>query len=47
MYIKTNEISDKTQLAQRTVEKAIATLKKDGVLKRVGPDKGGHWEIVE
>jgi predicted HTH transcriptional regulator len=47
MYIKTNEISDKTQLAQRTVEKAIAALKKDGVLKRIGPDKGGHWEIVE
>jgi hypothetical protein len=22
-------------------------LKKSGELKRVGPDKGGHWEIVK
>jgi ATP-dependent DNA helicase RecG len=46
LLIKTHEISNKTQLAQRTVEKAVAKLKKDGLLKRIGPDKGGHWEII-
>ena len=45
-FIKTHEIADKNQLAQRTVEKAVATLKKAGILKRIGPDKGGHWEVV-
>jgi predicted HTH transcriptional regulator len=44
-FIKTHEIADKTQLSQRTVEKAVAKLKKAGVLKRIGPDKGGHWEV--
>jgi ATP-dependent DNA helicase RecG len=44
--IKTHEISAKTHLAQRTVEKAISVLKKEGVLQRIGPDKGGHWEVV-
>ena len=33
------------QLSQKTVENVIAKLKKAGVLKRVGPDKGGHWEV--
>jgi len=26
---------------------AISTLKKKGKLKRIGPDKGGHWEVID
>ena len=29
------------------VNKAIRRLKIAGVIRRVGPDKGGHWEIVK
>ena len=47
LFIKTHEIAQKTGLSQRTVEKMIAILKKEGVLKRIGPDKGGHWEVVK
>lgn len=47
LFIKTHEIADRTQLSQRTVENAIAKLKKAGLLKRIGPDKGGHWEVVK
>ena len=25
----------------------IRKLKNEGKLKRIGPDKGGHWEVVE
>ena len=25
----------------------ITRLRKKGVLKRIGPDKGGYWEIVD
>jgi ATP-dependent DNA helicase RecG len=25
----------------------IRKLKKEGKLKRIGPDKGGHWEVVD
>ena len=25
----------------------VRKLKKAGKLKRIGPDKGGHWEVVE
>ena len=28
------------------VQKHLAKLKKDNRLRRIGPDKGGHWEVV-
>ena len=46
-FIKTYEMAEKTNLSQSTIEKIVAKLKKAGLLKRVGPDKGGHWEIVK
>ncbi len=45
-FVKTHEIANITKLSQSTVEKVVAKLKKAGILKRIGPDKGGHWEIV-
>ncbi len=32
-------------ISQRKIEENIAKLKTQGRLKRVGPDKGGHWEV--
>ena len=32
--------------ASRTVERQIAVLKKEGVLRRIGARKTGHWEII-
>ncbi|KAA0250314.1 MAG: hypothetical protein DWB56_02220 [Candidatus Jettenia sp.] len=29
------------------VEKSIRTLKQQGRLRRIGPDKGGYWEIID
>jgi ATP-dependent DNA helicase RecG len=29
-----------------TVKEYIERLKKKGMLRRVGPDRGGHWEVV-
>ena len=31
----------------KAVEKQIAGLKADGVLRRIGPDKGEYWQVVE
>jgi ATP-dependent DNA helicase RecG len=33
--------------SRRTVERAVRALKQAGRLRRVGSDKGGHWEIVD
>ena len=39
------EIAMATGVPRRTVERRLASLKKDGRLIRVGSDKSGHWEI--
>jgi len=39
------EIADALHLTTRAVEKNIAKLKQRCILKRVGPAKGGHWEV--
>jgi predicted HTH transcriptional regulator len=31
----------------RAVEKQISKFQKEGLIKRIGPDKGGHWEVVK
>ncbi|MBI5529240.1 MAG: putative DNA binding domain-containing protein [Deltaproteobacteria bacterium] len=44
--ISAKELAQQVGLTSRAVEKQIDRLKKDGRLRRVGPDKGGHWEVV-
>ena len=42
-----DELTKLTGLTRRGVEWNIDQLKKQGILKRIGPDKGGYWEIIE
>jgi len=39
-------IADALGLTSRAVEKHLSKLKQDGRLKRIGPDKGGRWEVT-
>ena len=41
------DLSKQLGISSRAVEKQIEILKKEGFIKRIGPDKGGHWEIVK
>jgi ATP-dependent DNA helicase RecG len=34
-------------MSDRAVKKHLRNLKQQGFLKRIGPDKGGHWEVVD
>lgn len=40
------ELSQHLGLTLRAVEKQLVKMKLEGVLRRVGPDKGGYWEII-
>jgi tetratricopeptide (TPR) repeat protein len=40
------EIADRLGMTTRGVDKNIKRLKEQGVIRRVGPDKGGHWEVI-
>ena len=42
-----SEVAAAINKAASTVERAVSNLKKEGKLKRVGPAKGGHWEVLE
>lgn len=45
--IPAKELARKVGITQRKIEQNLAKLKQQGRLRRVGPDKGGHWEIVK
>ena len=44
--ITIEEMADVLRISDRAVKKHIAKLKKEGMLRRVGPAKGGHWEVI-
>ena len=42
-----NDLIEITGLTRRGIEWNLAKLKKEGKIKRIGPDKGGYWKVVE
>ena len=45
-FITIPELSKTLDISTTAVENNLAKLKVKNTLKRIGPDKGGHWEIV-
>jgi ATP-dependent DNA helicase RecG len=41
------EIAGIVGISHRKIQENIKKLKDLGVLKRIGPAKGGHWEVLE
>ena len=39
------ELSEQIGITTRAIEKNIKNLQDGGALKRIGPDKGSHWEV--
>ena len=46
-YITYDELAEKTGQNRKTVQRHLQTLKTKGSLRRIGPAKGGHWEVIE
>ena len=40
-------LAERIGITPKAVEKHIARMKAEGILKRIGPDKGGYWQILE
>lgn len=40
------ELADVLKVSRRTVLTRINTLKTKGLLRRIGPNKGGQWELI-
>lgn len=45
-FVTISKLSKSLDISTTAVEKNISKLKKKRLLKRVGPAKGGHWEIT-
>ena len=42
-----SDLSVILKLSEDGIQYHLNDLKKKGIIKRVGPDKGGHWEVKE
>ena len=45
--ITINELTSEIGISNRSIKNHIATLQKEGKIKRIGPDKGGKWEVLK
>ena len=45
--ITTVKIADELNMSRRHVARYMDELKKQGFIKRIGPDKGGYWQVVD
>ena len=45
--ISAKELSGIVGISQRKIQENISWLKEKGLIKRIGPDKGGYWEVVK
>ena len=44
--ISTKKLAAMCSLSERQVQRIMIKLKEQGVIRRIGPDKGGRWEII-
>lgn len=44
-YMTTASLSEALGISTTAVERHISRLKADGIISRIGPDKGGHWNV--
>ena len=46
-HISINVMAEKVGISQTAIEKNLGYLQEKGYIKRVGPKKGGHWEVMK
>jgi len=45
--VTTVMLSQQLNIARMTLHRDLEKLKKEGIIKRIGPAKGGYWQIIE
>ncbi|MBW1803093.1 MAG: HTH domain-containing protein [Deltaproteobacteria bacterium] len=45
--ITISELAASIGVTTRAIEKQIAKLQENGKIKRIGPDKGGYWQVID
>ena len=45
--ISTIELAQLTNVSVKNIEYHLQRLKSKSLIRRIGPDKGGHWEVID
>ena len=45
--VSIQQLEEQLQIGHTTIKKILREMQVEGIIRRVGPDKGGHWEITE
>ena len=45
-FVTIPKLANLLGITERSIERNLRKLQQDGVVRRVGPAKGGHWEII-
>ena len=45
--ISAQDIASTLGFTPRGIEKMIRNLRESGAIRRIGPNKGGHWEVLK
>jgi len=45
-HISRADISEMIEINPSAIQKQIEKLKEKGIIRRIGPNKGGYWEII-
>lgn len=45
--VTTRELSELVGLSIAGIEKNMRQMKEKGLIRRIGPDRGGYWEVLE
>ena len=45
--VSLKELAQKIGVASKTIQRDLARLKCENVIRRIGPDKGGYWQIIK
>ena len=46
-YITIEKLEVHLNLGHTIIKKMLSELQKENLIRRVGPDKGGHWEVID
>ncbi|MDE5880222.1 MAG: winged helix-turn-helix transcriptional regulator [Muribaculaceae bacterium] len=41
-----NELATMLSISDRAVSKHLKKLQDEGLIRRIGADRGGHWEVM-
>lgn len=45
--VTTSELAEQLELTTKGIEWQLKQLKEQNIIRRVGADKGGYWEVVK